>query len=703
MGIITSIRKRGGILITLIALAVLGFIVMDVVQNRNMSGSANNVGKVGSHTLDFNEMRNMEEILYQGSDADEYSKREYIWNYFVENSILSKAAEETGIMVGKQELLDMEFGTHISPLISQRFGNPQTGQVDMQQLQNIKEQIQKGQLAPNMASFWAIQEKEIIKDRLKEKLTSLVTKAVYTPTWQAEQVITDQTNPVNVLYVRVPASYIGDTEVKLTDSDFQKYIDEHKSVYTNQNESRIISTVNINVLASKADTLAAEQVIKDKMEEFKNATNDSTFVLANNGTISDVYAKADKLDAALKDKIASIKVGDVYGPYFNNESVKAVKLLGKSVVADSVKSRHILISAKTPQEFEVAERRIDSAQAVIKSGKAAFADVAKAISTDQGSASNGGDLPYAPQGMMVKPFNDALFFDSHPGQLKKVKTQFGFHLIEILDKKTVGDAFGYKVAYIATDMIPSEATQSSLLTQVEEILNGVTTVEQLNEKLKKTPGLQLQKGFAVDKSDFSLQTVPPGQSARDIIKWAFDSKTKVGQVASEPFPVQSAGKYYVEQYVIPVLTTIIPKGVGTVENLRSELTPQVMSAKKVEMLAAKVKDTKSLEAFAQQFSSKIDTARSVTFGSAFVPGLGREPKVLAYMYTTPLNTISPLIKGQSGIYLVKPYEKVPAAAIPPIENTKKFYTASIIQGMGGRFVEVMKKKTTIVDNRGELY
>ncbi|MBL0117915.1 MAG: SurA N-terminal domain-containing protein [Saprospiraceae bacterium] len=93
MGIITSIRKRGGLMIVLIGLAVAGFIVMDVVQNRNMSGNVTNVGKVGSHTLDFNDMRSMEEILYQGSDADEYSKREYIWNYFVDNSILQTAAQ----------------------------------------------------------------------------------------------------------------------------------------------------------------------------------------------------------------------------------------------------------------------------------------------------------------------------------------------------------------------------------------------------------------------------------------------------------------------------------------------------------------------------------------------------------------------------------------------------------------------------------
>lgn len=703
MGIITGIRKRGVLMIVLIGVATGGFIVMDVVQNQNRSAAAGKVGVVDGVSLDFNEVRNMEEILYQGSNADEYSKREYIWNYFVDNTIATNEAEKVGIMVGKNELLDLEFGSNVSPLIQQRFANPQTGKVDMQQMLNIKEQIKKGELQPQMRAFWAIQEKEIIKDRLVSKLNSLFTKAVYTPTWQAEQVLADQANPITALYVKVPATYIGDSEIKLTDSDFQNYIDEHKSVYKNDKESRIISTVNISVSTSKEDTIAAEQSIKEKLEDFKNATNDSTFVLANNGSISDVYHKPAQLDVTIKDKITTIPVGGVYGPYIQDQKVKAVKLLGKMAIADSVKSRHILIPASTPEEFAKAEKRIDSAQAVILSGKASFADVAKAISKDPGSASKGGELPYAPQGMMVKPFNDALFFDSKPGQLKKVKTQFGYHLIEILDKKTVSDPYGYKVAYIFTDLVPSEATQNKTLARVESILQGVTNVEQLNEKLKSNPGLQLVKNFAVDKSDFALQTIAPGQSARDIIKWAFEPNRKAGDVATEPFPVQADGKYYVEQYVIPVLTTILHEGNGRVEDLKEELTPMVMTARKVTKLFERAKAIKSMDALASQFNAKIDTAKNVVFNSGMIPGIGREPKVLAEIFSLPLNQTSGVFKGQSGIFMVKPVSQNPSPMKPTVENIKKFNTGTIVQTYNGRVMDALKKKASIEDNRGDLY
>jgi len=703
MGIITSIRKRGGLLITLIGLAVAGFVIMDVVQNRNMSNSVTNVGQVDGKTLDFNEMRTMEEILYQGSDADEFSKREYIWNYFLENTIITESSEKVGLKVGKQELLDMEFGVNLSPIMLQRYGNPQTGQIDMAQLQNVKDQIQKGTLPANMVSFWSIQEKEIIKGRLEEKLTNLFAKAIYTPTWQAELIIQDQTKPINSLYVKVPATYIGDTEVKLTDADFQKYIDNHKSVYTNSIENRIISTVNFAVTVSKADSMAANQQITDKLESFKAATNDSSYITANNGTISDVYMKTAQLDEPLKKVVSGLSVGDTYGPYYIGTTVKAAKLLGKSAVADSVEARHILISAKTPQEFEAANKKIDSVQLAIKSGQAKFADVAKALSTDSGSAARGGNLGYSPQGKMVKPFNDAMFINSSIGQLKKVQTQFGVHLIEITGKKTLGDANGYKLAYISTELLPSEATQNIFLASVEKFMAGISSVEQLNAKLQKNPGLSLQKSFAVNAAGFALQSVPSGQGSRDIIKWAFDPKTKVGQIASTPFAIQEVGKYHVSQYVIPVLTAIIPEGVGTVASLKSELTQMVMVEKKVEMLAEKAKASTTLEAMAQQFSSKVDTLKSVIFVTGYAQGIGNEPNVVANIFSLPMNSVSKVIKGRNGIFMVKPYETLTPPNVPSVVDAKRFYSSTMKQQLNGRLVEALKNNAEIEDNRSSIY
>ena len=147
---------------------------------------------------------------------------------------------------------------------------------------------------------------------------------------------------------------------------------------------------------------------------------------------------------------------------------------------------------------------------------------------------------------------------------------------------------------------------------------------------------------------------------------------------------------------MPALKVINNKGVSEVASIKADITPMVMAEKKVEMLAEKAKNTKSLEALAQEFNVKVDTAKSVVFGANYAPVFGKEPKVVAAIYALPINSISPLIKGYNGIFLVKPYEKTAGATRPPIENAKRFYSTSIKQQMNGKILDALKKKTDTV-------
>lgn len=106
-------------------------------------------------------------------------------------------------------------------------------------------------------------------------------------------------------------------------------------------------------------------------------------------------------------------------------------------VPDQVKASHILIKAgeKTaPEEKQKAKEKIDALRARAMSGED-FAKLAKENSED-GSASNGGDLGYFKQGDMVKPFEDAAFGLEKDQISPVVETQFGYHVIKVIDKTT---------------------------------------------------------------------------------------------------------------------------------------------------------------------------------------------------------------------------------------------------------------------------
>ena len=195
MALIGKIRRNSWLLIVMIALGLGGFIIMDMTSGQQSAfGSSQFVmGEVDGEELDWNQFNRTESILYNNAGTDIYARRNALWNYFVEEAIVSSEAEALGLGVSKQELIDLQFGANPSPIILQRFRNPATQQLDRQQLNEFRTAIQSGQLTdPNIRAFWAHQEKEIIKDRLQSKINALVSKALYTPTWMAEMGYADQ-------------------------------------------------------------------------------------------------------------------------------------------------------------------------------------------------------------------------------------------------------------------------------------------------------------------------------------------------------------------------------------------------------------------------------------------------------------------------------------------------------------------------------
>jgi len=91
-------------------------------------------------------------------------------------------------------------------------------------------------------------------------------------------------------------------------------------------------------------------------------------------------------------------------------------------VEEQVWARHILVTT---------EAEANQVYTKLMAGED-FGDLAKQISTDTGSGANGGDLGWFGRGMMVKEFEDAAF--SQPvGEIgKPVKTQYGYHIIQVL-------------------------------------------------------------------------------------------------------------------------------------------------------------------------------------------------------------------------------------------------------------------------------
>lgn len=128
------------------------------------------VGKVAGQTLSWAEFQNTERVLYANSEVDYFGRKDYMWNQFVEKAILDKEAGYNGIGVSPAEIKELEFGYNLSPVIQRNFKDPNTGQINREQLNTFKQGIEDENLDPRLRDFWLVQEKEVIKDRMYNKL-----------------------------------------------------------------------------------------------------------------------------------------------------------------------------------------------------------------------------------------------------------------------------------------------------------------------------------------------------------------------------------------------------------------------------------------------------------------------------------------------------------------------------------------------------
>ncbi len=162
------------------------------------------------------------------------------------------------------------------------------------------------------------------------------------------------------------------------------------------------------------------------------------------------WRNTDRLPKIFVDALAGLKPGDITGIIKSPNGFHILKVLDKrsistgaeplSGVADNhsvqqIHARHILIKVNQLVSADEAKRKLLALKQRIQNNSATFEDLAKTHSNDT-SANRGGDLGWIYPGDTVPEFEKTLV-SLQPGEISDpVETQFGFHLIQVLEKKT---------------------------------------------------------------------------------------------------------------------------------------------------------------------------------------------------------------------------------------------------------------------------
>lgn len=704
MALIGTIRKNFWFVLILLGLALAAFILMDIMGNQNRTASSPEAGNIDGTTVKYQDFQKTQSILYSNASADQGAITNAVWNYYVEKSLIDSEASNLGLNISKDELMELQFGNNPSQIIKQNFSDPQTGQIRRADLLSFKTAIEEGTFDNDrLRQFWSEQEKQIKKTALQDKLNNMVSKAIYTPTWQVEESYRDNNLDIDVSYVNVPFASIEDSEVEVSDAAITKYLNDNKVKYTVAHETRKADFIVFDVIATPEDSTSLRTEASRILTGLKSSQNDSLYAVTNSGSFVNYYYGLDELPETVKANIVNMSVGDVYGPYIENAAYSSFKLTETKIVPDSVKASHILrsVDPNIPGQLAQAKATIDSLRTEIEAGRLSFADAATANSQDPGSGAKGGDLGYFVQSTMVPGFKDACFYYGKKGGLYTVNTQFGVHLIKIVDQKFLNNDPKYKMAFVRTPIKPSEETQKAVDSRVSDLVSEFSTLAALKTAIAEDKDLNIETSGSFKSDDFTFGALGGGNTSRDIIKWMFDEDTDLGDVSPEIYAYQDKALYYYNKYVAVALSEITPAGLPSAASARNTVEAIVRNQLKGDLLKSKISGT-DLNAIASQFNTSVDTLKNLSFGASVGTKLSNESKVIAAAFSQDENATSSPVVGESGVYLVKTLTKYAAPEPSNIPQLRKTQSQSFKSQVNFRLIEALKKTADIKDSRSAL-
>ena len=694
MSIIQNIREKGTwIIFGIIAIALIAFILQDGVGRNNNNSGITNIAIVNGDPIDkvsFDEKVDLQVQNYASQGVKREQVIGYQYNQEIDLLLYKQEINKLGLSVGTKEISDVLFGTE-SPFKNE-FTDQATGEFKVNDAKNAIAQLKKSKNVEQIKQLEKFYIEPSIENRVRSKYQSLLIKGVQLPKWLADKSIAEINNISSISYVGVSYNSISDSAAKVSNDDIAAYIKKNPSAYQNEETSRSISYVGFSASPSSQDSLAILNQLIALRDEFKATNNEASFLnkVGTDLPYYNSYVSKKTLQIPNKDSILNVGVGNTFGPYIDGRNFTIAKVIGTKSWPDSASVRHILIATVNPQSGQqirddsTAKKLIDSIKMAINGGASFEAMVAK-YSDDGGSKANGGKYEMFPQAQMTPEFND-YSFDNPVGSKDVVKTDFGYHYIEILKQTPRGPA--YKIAYLSKAVLPSTETLNAASTAAAQFATASKDPKSFTANAVKAKK-EVFPAANIKANDFEIPGI--GES-RALVRWVYDNDLND---VSEPFEVG-------DNYIVALINAEEKKGLMSVEAAKPVVENIIKDQKKAEIIKKTFKGN-SLETYAASSNVTIARADSVNFNYSMVPGLGNEPKVVGAAFNKSLiNKVSEPFAGNSGVFVVS-VNNISAIQSQQDPNLIKDELLNRTRSTFFRSAAGLRKAATIEDNRYKIY
>jgi peptidyl-prolyl cis-trans isomerase D len=735
MALIGKIRSKSGLLVGIIGIALLSFILGDYQSFFGSSEGEYGIGTVYGEKIDpnkYNEINGKVQDQDRGQaqkEQKEYTEEDIeksqdkAWNFLVDSTILRREYDALEVSVSDREFNAYLMATDGFPILedlsAQFFTDSLTGLVSekstVEGRQKLKLTIDKlkSSKEPQAAQQWKGTKQYYTDRRKQEKYFALLDQGAYVTKLEAEAEYLAQKEIKNISFVARRYDEIKDISEKISESELKNYYEEHKSdkKYANRSSSREVKLFDVSVAPSRKDSLMFNKNLNILKDLFLQSANDSIFVAKNSDrniyfsdkrstAVPEGNEKANKFQtypASLDSIFKSASIGQIVGPYTMQENVIISKVLG--FTPTRLKARHLLIATNSSKDEKViaAKRKTaDSLLKVINTNN--FTELVTKYTEDPGSKTTGGLYENFLEAEMVKEFGSFCATQAI-GKIGIVKTDFGFHIIEVLERDAT--KFPLLVSVSKTFKASTETIENKE-SEITNILYKLDrSISKVEDPIKKSAlfdtivarSKYFPRAIVIEDNSPKVKGFITAAASNKILELAYAEEASVGNLTS--YPIKDKDKY-----IIAMISYIKEKGEPKFEHIKVKMEEDLRIEKKSQKLITQMLKYKTMLALAKASNTTIMNAE-ISFSNPQITGGGYEPEIIGALFASVIKDKKRTLplKGKTGVYVIQidKTTKAPTAANYKIER-EQMYNA-LKGSVQGQALGALRKKADIVDNR----
>ena len=702
MAVLGNLRKNSFVLIAVIGMALFAFVIAGVFDGSGFQ-SQEPIGKVNGEELSISDFRNQMDVLKKSYNFNDLQALTTAWDESVRIELLNQEINELGIGSSSDHL---EYFLSQSPSFNsdERFIND-AGLFDVNKFSNFISELKE--INPEAYFQWSNQENQFNNQIKANTYFNLISSGLNSTFFEGKKQYSTSNSNANISFVKIPYSSIPDSLVSVKNSEISKYIKDNPEDFE-QESTRSIDYVIFDESPSKKDQndlrLRLENLLNQR-EEYNQVsklnevvpgfltTSDLELFLSENSDIpyDSIYRPKGFFSSDHAQMIFNLDNNQTYGPYTDGEFLKYSKMIDKKRNGN-VRASHILVSYQGAQgaSSEITRTKEDARKEasrilnLARTNPDSFSSYALDFS-DGPSKSNGGDLGFFQEGMMVKPFNDYVF-SNRVGRIGLVETDFGFHVIKVVAKEDV-----VLVGTIGLKNIPSDRTSDSIFNIASKFEIDLGKSLDIN-KTSSDLDFEVKSLNSIGELDHDL---PNMENQRRLVQWLFNEDSSIGDY--KRFDLSQGG------FVIVQINDKQDKGLMPARLASLTVTPILKNQKKAEMIISENKKYTTLEDLSASNNLEIINVSALNQITPVVSQAGFEPKLVGTAFGLEIGQTSNLIEGETGVYLVKLNSLNSVEEIESYSAFENQLTSKLRTNLDFNIVQSLKKSADVVDNRSDYY